>query len=114
MEKHQILTLTVLRQKVGLTQMDLALAIGKSQTEISHWEKGDRILPADKAGEILAVLRAKDRGGVPSGLKPVDLSRPWDDVLLERSQPFDGKAGREAKRPRLRATAGAAAGRDRA
>lgn len=112
MEKHQILTLTVLRQKVGLTQMDLALAIGKSQTEISHWEKGDRILPADKAGEILAVLRAKDRVAVPPGLKPADLSRPWDDVLLERALAVNGRLARASKRPRLRATAGAAAGRD--
>lgn len=114
MEKRQILTLTVLRQKVGLTQIDLALAIGKSQTEISHWEKGDRILPADKAGEILAVLRAQDRGAMPTGIGIADLSRPWDDVLLDRAGAGNGRSAKGPKRPRLRASAGAAAGKARA
>jgi transcriptional regulator with XRE-family HTH domain len=111
MEKRQILALTVLRQKVGLTQMDLALAIGKSQTEISHWEKGDRPLPPDKAGEIMAVLRAQDRGALPTGLKPTDLPRPWDEVLLERVVASSGRLSRASKRPRLRAPAGRAASR---
>jgi transcriptional regulator with XRE-family HTH domain len=110
MEKRQILTLTVLRQKVGLTQIDLALAIGKSQTEISHWEKGDRALPPDKAGEILAVLRAKDRGAMPAGIKPTDLGRTWDEVLLERSQ----VATNGSKRPVQRTPVGAAAAKARA
>ncbi len=114
MEKRQILSLTVLRQKVGLTQMDLALAIGKSQTEISHWEKGDRPLPSDKAGEIMAVLRAQDRGALPAGLKPSDLARPWDDVLLERAVTTNGRLSRASKLPRREAPARRVAAKARA
>lgn len=103
MEKRQIFVLAVLRQRVGLTQIDLALAIGKSQTEISHWEKGDRPIPAGKAGEVLAVLRAKDRHVIPLDLKAADLSRPWDDVIMEmRSKdiPLRAPAGRAAAKAR--------------
>lgn len=83
MEKHRQLTLTALRQRAGLTQMELALAVDVSQTSISHWEQGQAI-PAAKAAAVLAVLRAKDRTAVPPGIKSADLGRPWDDVLLER------------------------------
>lgn len=83
-KRRQLLTLTVLRKRAGLTQMDLALAIGRSQTEISHWEKNVAIPPA-KAEAILAVIRSHSRDVVPSGLKPADLSRPWEDVLLEKA-----------------------------
>lgn len=84
MEKHQILLLTALRQRVGMTQVELALAVDVSQTTISHWEQGQPV-PSDKASAVLAVLRAKDRGQVPTGLKAADLSRPWEEVLLERA-----------------------------
>jgi DNA-binding transcriptional regulator YiaG len=85
MEKRRILTLTAVRQAVGLTQMDLALAIGRSQTDISHWEK-DVAIPPAKAEAILAVLRSHSREAVPKGLKATDLSRPWDEVLLEMAK----------------------------
>lgn len=84
MEKHQTLLLTALRQRVGMTQIELALAVDTSQTRVSRWEQGDPI-PPDKGIAVLAVLRAKERGQVPSGLKPADLSRPWEEVLLERA-----------------------------
>lgn len=84
MERRQIRTLTVLRQRAGLTQMDLALAVGCSQTHISHWEK-DMGIPPVKAEAILAVLRSHSRDSVLAGIRPIDLSRAWDDVLLERA-----------------------------
>lgn len=84
MERRQIRTLTVIRQRAGLTQMDLAIAVGCSQTHISHWEK-DMDIPAAKAETILAVIRSHSREAVPAGLKPEDLARPWDDVLLEKA-----------------------------
>jgi transcriptional regulator with XRE-family HTH domain len=109
MEKRKhILTLTVLRQKVGLTQMDLALAISSSQTHVSHWESGS-VIPLAKAEAMLAILRIKDRSALPAGLKPSDLARSWDDVLLELASSSSARVARAAKRPRLRAPAGRAA-----
>lgn len=84
MEKRQSLALSVIRQKAGLTQVELALAIDTSQTVISRWEKEGDIPPA-KAEALLAVIRAHSRDAVPAGFKPADLSRPWDEVLLERA-----------------------------
>lgn len=84
MDKRRQLTLTVLRQRAGLTQMELAIAVEVSQTSISHWEQ-ETPIPTAKATALLAVLRATDRAAVPVGIKPADLSRPWDDVILERA-----------------------------
>lgn len=112
MEKRQILTLTVLRQKVGLTQVDLALAVGRSQTDISHWEGGSTI-PPSKAEAVIAVLRAKDRGALPPGLKPADLSRTWDEVILELAR-MAAKPTSAPKRHRLQASVGRAAAKARA
>ncbi|MEQ9551890.1 MAG: helix-turn-helix transcriptional regulator [Coleofasciculus sp. G3-WIS-01] len=39
-EKNARLTLTKLRQRAGLTQQELASAIGVTQKTISIWEKG--------------------------------------------------------------------------
>lgn len=83
MDKHRQLTITALRQRAGMTQVELAIAVDVSQTAISHWEQGQPI-PTPKGTAVLAVLRAKERGAVPTGLKAADLSRPWDDVLLEK------------------------------
>ena len=106
MEKHRQLTLTALRQRAGLTQMELALAVDVSQTSISHWEQ-EQPIPAAKAAAVLAVLRAKDRAAVPPRLRLTDLSRPWDDVLLDLASRSPEGGGRP-RRPRLRASAGRA------
>lgn len=84
MDKHRQLTLEALRKRAGLTQMELALAVEVSQTSISHWEQ-ELPIPPTKAAAVLAVLRSKDRSAVPTGIKPTDLSRPWDDVLIEKA-----------------------------
>jgi DNA-binding XRE family transcriptional regulator len=93
MDKRRLLTLTVLRQRAGLTQMELALAVDVSQTSISHWEQEQPIPPA-KAASVLAALRATDRSAVPVGIKPADLSRPWDEVLLEHGAKIPARAGK--------------------
>lgn len=110
MEKHRQLAMAALRERAGLTQTELALAVEVSQTSVSHWEQGQAI-PPTKAASVLAVLRAKDRAAVPSGLKPTDLSRPWDEVVLERAsaKPVD-----EPRRAAPRAPAGRAAAKARA
>lgn len=83
MEKHRQLTISALRQRAGITQVELAIAVDVSQTTISHWEQGQPI-PTPKATAVLAVLRAKDRGAVPTGTKAADLSKEWDEFLLSR------------------------------
>jgi DNA-binding XRE family transcriptional regulator len=110
MDKHRQLTLTALRQRAGLTQMELALAVEVSQTTISHWEQ-DQQIPSTKASAVLAVLRAKDRAAVPAGLKPFDLGRPWDEVLIELAAASNGVSKKTSKRHAQRASVGRAARR---
>lgn len=46
------------REKQGLRQLDLALLLGISEMQVSHWERGARIPPEkiiNKLAEILKV-----------------------------------------------------------
>jgi transcriptional regulator with XRE-family HTH domain len=49
-----------IRQRLGMTQVDLAKALGKSQSNISHYERGRQKVPPAVAHALVAV--AKTRG----------------------------------------------------
>jgi transcriptional regulator with XRE-family HTH domain len=83
-----LLTLKVLRQRLGFTQEELAAAIPRcSQPDVSMWEAGAPI-PAEKARAILNLFRKSKIAGsytqyiADPGLTVEDLSKPWDEVLL--------------------------------
>lgn len=80
---NELLTITVLRKKLGISQTELASAIGVSQPDVSMWENGTFKLPATRAEQIFKVLASHPESRrLPNGITPEDLSRPWDRVLL--------------------------------
>lgn len=52
-------TLKQWRQLTGLTQVELAKAVGKDQTTIVRWEKGETQPKADDIAKIEKVLKIK-------------------------------------------------------
>lgn len=52
-------TLKQWRQLAGLTQVELAKAVGKDQTTIVRWEKGETQPKADDIAKIEQVLKIK-------------------------------------------------------
>ncbi len=54
-------TLSLIRSRLGTTQAALAAAIGVSQSNVSHYERG-QTLPPDVAARVIAF--AKERGEV--------------------------------------------------
>lgn len=52
-------TLKQWRQLTGLTQVELAKAVGKDQTTIVRWEKGETQPKADDIAKIEQVLKIK-------------------------------------------------------
>lgn len=52
-------TLKQWRQLAGLTQVELAKAVGKDQTTIVRWEKGETQPKADDIAKIEKVLKIK-------------------------------------------------------
>lgn len=80
MATKQLLTLTVVRKACGLSQRELAEAIGLFQPDVSEWENGKPI-PYVYAKAIRGYLRKKNRKAVLH-VHPTDLSLPWDEVLL--------------------------------
>jgi hypothetical protein len=78
----ELLTLTVLRRRAGITQEELAAAIpGCYQPDISMWEAGAPI-PTEKAQLILKLFKASKMRG---HFEVEDLSKPWDEVLLRQN-----------------------------
>jgi transcriptional regulator with XRE-family HTH domain len=81
-------TLEVLRRRAGLSQTELAELVGRSQPEISNYERGLEI-PVDTAFDLFHILfeRLEGQDCQPSGvlkeLVPSDLSRPWETVVSE-------------------------------
>lgn len=81
----QILTLTVLRKRAGLSQEELALAIGKTQPDVSTWENGVSI-PKSRIDDVFVTIWDRlDPDDQKTGLEPGDLEKPWDEVLLRLS-----------------------------
>lgn len=69
-----------------MSQEELASAIGLWQPDISMFETGSLIIPADRADQILAVFARHPHSSVlPDGITSQDLSRPWDEVLIRLS-----------------------------
>ena len=48
--------LTELRESVGLSQTDIARALGVDQSAVSRWERGTRNPPGRRAVELLELL----------------------------------------------------------
>lgn len=44
------------RKATGMTQADLALAVGVQQNTISQWENGERLVRSDKLPKLAQVL----------------------------------------------------------
>jgi len=61
--------ITTLRQRRGMTQADLAAAIGVSQPAIASYESGKRDMPLSRLGEIAAALGV-DVGVLVNGSPP--------------------------------------------
>ena len=75
MSKGIMLTLTVIRRRKKMTQMDLARVIGVSQPEISYIE-GSYFRPSDEIlAEIAKILDFSDR--------PENLLLPYEEYLDE-------------------------------
>lgn len=72
------LVLKALRIRKNLTQIELGLLIGLTQSEISLIERGFAI----PRPEILEAMR--DELAIEGvSMQPEELLRPWDDMLLE-------------------------------
>lgn len=67
------------REAAGLSQADLAERLGTTQTAISYWESGRRVLTVDSLIEIARVLNV-----APSALLPDDDMPPADDAIGPR------------------------------
>lgn len=46
----------ILREKAGLTQIELASALNVKQASVSRWERGDSMPSADKLPEIAKIF----------------------------------------------------------
>lgn len=47
------------REKIGLTQIELAIALHVKQASVSRWENGESMPSADKLPEIAKVLHCR-------------------------------------------------------
>lgn len=45
-----------IRKSSGLTQSDLAVAVGVQQNTISQWENGERLVRSDKLPKLAQIL----------------------------------------------------------
>ncbi len=45
-----------IRKSSGLTQSDLAIAVGMAQNTISQWENGERLVRSDKLPKLAQAL----------------------------------------------------------
>jgi transcriptional regulator with XRE-family HTH domain len=83
------LTLEVLRRRAGLSQLELAELVGRTQPDISNWERGLEI-PEHTVPVLFETLMFRlDRASFePSELldvlEPRMLSKSWEDILLGR------------------------------
>lgn len=76
-------TLTVLRTRLGLSQHDLARAVGVTQPEVSFYETGVLPIPDVRAERLLAALAKHEKSvDLPNGIQATDLDKSWDEVLL--------------------------------
>jgi len=48
--------LKALRERAGLTQLQLGKLLGKGQSAVAMWEAGDRMPRADKLPELARIL----------------------------------------------------------
>lgn len=81
--RRPMLTLAVLRRTCRVSQKALAEALQCYQSDVSQWENEGRDLSLGRAELILSFFRASNRKAV-RGIKAEDLTRPWDEVLIER------------------------------
>lgn len=90
----ELLTLTVLRKKLGMSQTSLAERTGISQPEISQYENGVLNLSVRRAHRIFDALVASEEAKLlPDGLTSDDLTKPWDQVMLRLREGVEPLAG---------------------
>lgn len=88
------------RDKIGLSQVALAKAVGVSNVTISNWESDNHALKADNAAKLASVLRVsvnyllygeKDEVALGEGFDTWDDETPLDDDEIEA--PFFKETG---------------------
>lgn len=72
----------VLRERAGISQTQLARMLGRKQPEVSMWEWAKEPMAMHVRYQVLGVLRSAIAESYPL-LTVDDLTRPWDDVVLE-------------------------------
>jgi transcriptional regulator with XRE-family HTH domain len=84
----------VARESAGLTQQDLAEALGADKTTVQGWETGRRPLTSARAGNLIA-LRTEllDLGADPTLVDSLDTAAQADHILdrLLDGDPTDGR-----------------------
>lgn len=96
----QPIELRARREALGMTQSDLARALGVSQSSVAHWERGTRTIPAGIAGELddlegtvddivdnaLTVIEAT----IAAGAEPALITYATDAELWSQLPELDG------------------------